>query len=117
MAYSDPQSVVLNGDTFSLPRTGSSGNSGQFSSPDQRYKLIVRHQNGNRRQNVARLEFSGIVPNLLVPSQNQVVSAAVTFTVNAPLNGLASSELRAMAAALVDWLTEVNLGKLVGGEM
>lgn len=118
MAYNDPQSVKdLNGTATSLPRTGSSQTTGEFRSADQVYKLVVAHNRGKRTQHVARVEFADLVANPLVPNQNQVVSAAATFTVNVPLNGLSAAQALALAKSLRDWASDANLLKLVGSEI
>lgn len=118
MAFNDPQSVTVGEETISLPRTGSTGNSGAFTSPDQRYKLAIQHNGGNRRTDVARLEFSDIVQNPLVPATNYAVSAAATLTVNRPLNGFTSEQAEDLANALITWLSSsTNVEKLVGGEI
>lgn len=117
MAYSDPQSVTVDEATISLPRTGSTGNTGTFTSADQRYKLAISHNAGKRRADIARLEFADIVQNPLVPSQNYVVDAAVTLTINRPINGMSAEQAVDLAEALVAWLTVPgNVTKLVGGE-
>lgn len=116
MAYADPQSVVVGANTTSMPRTGQSENSGNFRSPDRRYRLSVAHESGKRERHIARLEFSDVVSNPLVPSQNSAVAAAVTFTINAPLNGMSFDQVGDLSKALVAWLTPANLARLVGGE-
>lgn len=117
LAYSDPQSVTVSGSATSLPRTGSSADSGTFGSADQKFKLLIRHSGGKRRQHVARLEFVDIVNNPLVPSQTMPVSAAVTFTVNRPLTGIDAAQAQAIAKGLTAWLTDANVGKLIGQEI
>lgn len=118
MAYTDPQSVKdLDGTAVSLPRTGSSQTSGEFRSADQVYKLVVAHNRGKRIQHVARIEFADLIGNPLVPSQNQAVGAAATFTVNVPLNGFTAAQALALAKSLRDWSSDANLLKLVGSEI
>lgn len=116
MAFADPQSLTVDEEAVTLPRTGSTGNTGAFTSSDQKYRLAISHNGGNRRTHVARVEYSDIVANPLVPSTNNAISAAATFTVNTPINGLSAEEAVDLAAALVDWLTPTNVAKLVGGE-
>lgn len=116
MAFQDPQTLTVGADSITLPRTGSTGTTGIFRSPDQRHRFVVAHNSGKRVQHVARLEFANIVANPLVPSANQVVSAAVTLTVNLPLNGLDSAGATQLANALIDWATPTNIGKLIGSE-
>lgn len=116
MAYADPQSVQVGGNSTSMPRTGQSENSGNFRSSDRRYRLSIAHENGRRERHIARLEFSDVVSNPLIPSQNSAVAAAVTFTINAPLNGMSVEQVGDLSKALVTWLTPANLAKLVGGE-
>lgn len=117
MAYSDPQALTVSGSAKSLPRTGSSPSTGEFKTADGVYALRVQHnRTQSRATHVARVELRDIVANPLVPSTNQPINAAVTFTVNGPNNGLDSATLVALSKALVGWLTDANLGKLVGSE-
>jgi len=44
----DPQSVTINAVANSLPRVGSSNNSGSFSKDDANVKLEVSHSYGKR---------------------------------------------------------------------
>lgn len=118
MAFSDPQSVTFDGAAKSLPRTGAGATSGLFRSADQKFRLVIAHNTtkGGRVQHVARLELADIVANPLVPSTNSAITAAATFTVNQPSNGLDAETIKDLAAALVAWATEGNLVKLVTGE-
>lgn len=116
MAFADPQSLTVDSESITLPRTGSTGNTGAFTSADQKYKLAITHNGGNRRTHVARVEYSDIVANPLVPATNSAIGAAVTFTVNTPINGLSAEDAVELASALVAWLTPQNVAKLVGGE-
>lgn len=117
MAFSDPLTLSVDGTSLTLPRTGSSPNSGAFTTPDQRYKLLVRHNAGRRVQSVARLEFADVVTNPLISGSFMPASLAATFTVNRPLTGLDAETCIDLSAALVGWLTASNLTKLVGQEI
>lgn len=116
MAFTDPQSLTVGTAPVSLPRTGSSSNSGTFRSSDQKYVLEIRHTVGTRERHNAKFSFADVVGNPLVPSQNIAVSAAVNLTVDHPRNGLTAAAIRDLAEALAGWATEENLGKLIGGE-
>lgn len=117
MAYSDPQSITIGGAANSLPRTGSSASAGEFRTADQRYKLTLAHNRAKRVQHVARVEFSDIVANPLIPTQNTAVGAAVTLTANVPLNGMSTTQVEDLVKGLVAWATPANITRLVGGEI
>lgn len=118
MAYADPQSVKIGTPTISLPRTGSTGNSGAFTAADRQTKLTISHQGGKRIRRIVRLDTNQIVSNPLVPSQNQTVSASAYLVLDQPLNGYSAQELVDVVTGLADWLKVTgNVTKFVGSEI
>lgn len=118
MAYADPQSVTVAGSAKSLPRVGSDSSlDGKFQSADGKYILSVKHTNGSRNRHVVQLKLDDTVANPLVPDQNVVVSTWTHIVIDAPRNGLSSTQITDISNALQVWATPANLTKLVGGEV
>lgn len=116
MALVDPQSVTVDSETKSLPRTGFSPNTGTFTSEDGNISLEVSHQQGSRIRHMVRLSDKRTVGNPLVPDQNLAVSMSSHLVIDMPRNGYTVAEIVDLSAALTAWATPENLTKVVGGQ-
>lgn len=117
MSYADPQSITLAGTAISLPRVGSSENTGVFRSADQKVQLEVSHTTNRRIRRLVRMRDNSIVSSPLVPDQNMVVSSQVYLVLDQPKNGYTSADLIAQVKALAAWLAAgTNAEKFVTGE-
>lgn len=117
--FADPQSVVVNTVTQSLPRTGSSLSSGRFAKDDGTYVLNISHSTGKRNQHKARLDVNKIITDPFASDRNLPISASVFLTLDIPPVGFTNAELVTYLVALADWLkasTNSASAKLVGGE-
>lgn len=117
--FADPQSVTVNAVAVSLPRVGSSLNSGRFQKDDGTYSLTVSHATGKRNQHKVRLDVNKIVTDPFASDRNLPVSASVFLTLDMPPAGFTNAELVTYLVALADWLkasTNSASTKLVGGE-
>lgn len=115
----DPQDIVVNGVTVSMPRTGVNGNSADYRSADQKYKYSISHQYGGKRtRHLVRLDwhdqsanaFGVVVPYSMstylvvdVPADGSIDTANQKYRVDALL-----AELTATSGALIT--------KVLGGE-
>lgn len=119
MAFSDPQSVTVDGTAHSLPRVSSGENSGSFQSNDGTVKLSVSHQYGKRTRRTIRLEHSKIAPDPLISSTNIRHSMTCYMVIDTPQTGYTVTEAKAVADALAAFLTASSgaaTTKLLGGE-
>ncbi len=119
MAFADPQSVTINAVAVSLPRTGSFGNSGQFSSNDGLVKLGVSHNYGKRSRHTIRLDHSKIAPDPLISSQSVKYSMSAYIVLDVPITGYTVTEAKQIADALTAYLTATSgarVTQLLGGE-
>jgi len=117
--FADPQSVTVNSVAQSLPRVGTSLNSGRYSKDDGTYALTVSHSNGKRNQHKVRLDVNKIVTDPFASDRNLPVSASVFLTLDIPPVGFTNAELVTYLVALADWLkasTNSASTKLVGSE-
>lgn len=117
MAFADPQSVTIDSNAVSLPRTGFSQNAGRFTSADAKNSLEISHSvGGSRFRHLVRLTDARTVSNPLVPDQNVAVNMSAHIVIDMPRNGYTTAEIADLAAALTAWATEANLLKVVSGE-
>jgi hypothetical protein len=115
----EPQSVTTDA-AHSLPRTGTSSNSGTFENFTDGYEFSIVHDYSTSRQrHVVWLEQTKIVTDPLFSTQNKQVVARATLTVSAPPSGFTQTQLKELAKGLMSNLTastDANLIKIIGGE-
>lgn len=120
MAFTDPQSITVDGTANSLPRILTGTSTGRFLSPDARIELTVDPRGSkSRRRNVARVYTRRSVADPVVPTAQVTVQSMVSLTIDRPLTGTTDADIEKDAAALVKWLTDgtnANLKKLIAGE-
>lgn len=116
--FADPQSITFNSVAKSLVAIGRGETQSTYKlkSTDAEYLLTLAHQFKARNRVIARLQRTAVVADIISPSDNIVASATVTLTIDFPNNGFSLAEVQDLGTALVDWATEANLLKLVGGE-
>jgi hypothetical protein len=119
VAFADPQSVTISGSAKSLPRIGSSIDSGVFSTDDGNVKLTVSHSTGKRTRRTIRLDHRKVAADPLNAAQNLNYSMSVYMVVDAPLVGYSPADQKAIVDALLGNLeasSAANEVKLIGGE-
>jgi hypothetical protein len=119
MAFSDPQTVTINGNANTLPRVASGINTGGFTTNDGTVGLTVASSLGKRIRRTARLNHSKIAPDPLISSQNIKYSSSFYVVADVPITGYTVSEQTQILLALIGWLqasSGANITKLLGGE-
>jgi len=115
----EPQSVTTDA-AHSLPRVGTSANSGEFRNSTDGYDLVITHEySPSRQRHVVWLEQEKIVTDPLFSTQNKRVIARATLTVSAPQSGFTQTQLKELAKGLIGNLSassDANLIKIIGGE-
>jgi len=115
----DPQSVTINAVAQTLPRVTSGVNSSSYRKDDGTVQLSISHAYGKRTRRTARLDFSKIVADPLVPAQNQKVSMSTYLVIDHPVTGLTNAEIKQVVDGLTAFLTASTGAKvtsIVGGE-
>jgi hypothetical protein len=115
----DPQSVTINAVAQSLPAIARGVNTSSYQKDDGTVKLSISHQFGKRTRRTARLDFSKIVADPLVPAQNQKVTMSSYLVIDHPITGLTNAEIKYVVDALTAYLTASSGAKvtsIVGGE-
>jgi len=92
MALATPQSVTINSVPISLPRTGQSMNSGQFTSNDGLVSEVVSHQNGKRNRHMVRINHSKVAADPFLTSQNAKYSMSAYLVFDVPTVGYTVAE-------------------------
>lgn len=117
--FADPQSVTINAVANSLPRTGSSNDSGNFSKDDGNVKLNVKHTYAGRTRRLARLDFRKVAADPLATGYNKEYSMSTYLVIDVPTVGFSIAEQKQIVDALTLWLTTstgANVTKILGGE-
>jgi hypothetical protein len=119
VAYSDPQSVIINAVSQSLPRTSTGVDRSVYTKDDQTVKLTVQQSAGRRKAHTLRLDFQKTAADPLISAQNIIYSMSVRMVVDRPLTGFTVAEAKQIVDAFAAYLTVssgVNVTKLLGGE-
>lgn len=115
----DPQSVTINAVAQSLPAIVRGVNTSAYQKDDGTVKLSVSHAYGKRTRRTARLDFSKIAADPLVPTQNQKVSMSAYLVIDHPITGLTNLEIKYVADSLIAYLQATSGAKvtsIIGGE-
>jgi len=115
--FGDPISATYNTAVKSLPAISRGPDSSVYRLDDSGviYTLQLGHQYKTRNRFTARLTRDAIVPDPRDDEKNVAESNTVMFTVDTT-NGALPADASLLAQMLVDWLTDANILKLVGGE-
>lgn len=121
MAFSDPQSITIGSDTFSLPRTLQGRSDAAYSSADGTVTLSAGHllTKKGRARRTLRVDHSKITSDPFISSNNTKVSMSNYIVFDVPLVGYSVSEIldvytgfkSAYAAS-----TDAMIHHLLGGE-
>lgn len=116
--FADPQTVTYATVGKDLAAIGRSETQSEYKLNDGGtvYHLQLSHQFKARNRVVARLRRDAYAADPLVPANNLLASATVTFTMDFPNVGYTPAAIQDLGEALVDWLTDANILKLINGE-
>lgn len=116
--FTDPQSVTYATVAKSLPAISRGETSSMYRLDDAGvvYQLSLSHQFKARKRVVARLQRDSYSSDPLIPTNNILASMTATLTVDFPNIGLTSTDAQSLVKALVGWLIDANVLKLVNGE-
>jgi len=115
----DPISVKVAGVATNHPRTGIGSESNVYSVADGSSQIRV---GGSKSRNRDRKYISNTKAKIAadpLTAVNQSVSATVTVSINAPLWGFTTAELKALVLDSLDFLSATsgaNADKILGGE-
>lgn len=120
MAFSDPQTLVHNGNPIVFARTSFGPTAGGFSSPDGVQKLTISNAYGKRVRRQVRIDSTKNAADPLQPATNRPYSMSVYTVFDVPLFGYSATEQLLMVNQLTEWLTAssaANVAKVLNGEI
>lgn len=114
--FSDPQSVTINAVPVSLPRVSVGASDSTYRSADETVQMRISHQaTKGRKRRMVRLDQTVIAADPLT-AENSSQKAGIYLVVDEPTFGFTDAVLDDLVDALVAWLTEANIAKLLGSE-
>jgi hypothetical protein len=120
MALADPQSVTISGTAIPLPRVSSVGQTSTYQSADGLTSMQITHSgNGAKKRHSISLKTKKITPDPFITTVNREVTETWTLSNNSPSVGFTAAELKAVADALLAFLSAssgANITKILGGE-
>lgn len=119
--FVDPQSVTISAVAQTLPRTGVTLTEGVFTKDDGNVGLRVSHSGTKgRKRHLLRLDFRKIAADPFTSGINTEYTMSVYTVIDVPLVGFTIAEQKAVADALVAYLTAstgARITQLLGGEV
>lgn len=119
MAFSDPQSITISGNTISLPRVTTGDGTSLYQSSDGLVKLSASNAYGRRTRRVLRVDHSKITSDPFIPAQNTKVSMSNYIVFDLPPAGYTNAEAFAVyqgLGTLMGASSNLLITKLLGGE-
>jgi hypothetical protein len=116
--FADPQALTYAAVSKSLPAIGRNETQSEYKLNDSGtlYGFILSHQFKTRNRVVARFQRTAASADPLIPTQNILASATASFTLDFPNVGVTPTDAQNLGKALVAWLTDANLLKMINGE-
>jgi hypothetical protein len=118
MALAD-QTVTINSVAVALPRTGSSMNSGQFTSADGLVSELVSHDVGKRTRHLVRINHSKIAADPFQSSINAKYSMSAYVVFDVPAVGYTVAEQKQVIDGFIAQLNASSgalITKVLGNE-
>jgi len=119
MALATPQSVTINSVAISLPRTGQSLNSGEFTSNDGLVSEIASHDKGKRTRHLFRINHNKIAADPFLSTVNAKYSMSTYIVVDVPTVGYTVAEQKQVVDGFIAQLTASSgaiITQLLGNE-
>jgi hypothetical protein len=115
----DPQSVTISATPYSLARTSSGVNLGEFSEAAGSVRERVQHTYGGRTRRLVRLDHRKIAADPLISAQSIEYSMGVYVVFDLPRTGYTVSEAKAIwdgFSAQLAASSGAMITKVLGGE-
>lgn len=114
--FSEPQSVTVNAVANSLPRVEFGARKGTFATSDGAITLSIAHDLRNRNRRTVRLDFAKTAADPLLDGVSRQYTMSTYVVIDHPKVGFTVTEVQKNLEALVDWLSDAQILKVVGGE-
>lgn len=119
MAFADPQSVTINAVAKSLPEFNRGTDRAVYKHATEEVELEIRKDFRNTAiRTQVKLTQMKTGADAINPATNKLYTCDAYLVIRAPRNiGFTATEVAKNVEALVDWLSDANIVKLVGGEI
>jgi hypothetical protein len=118
MAFADPQTFDMDGDTITLNRILDDGLKSIYQTADGKYVFTISHQvTKGRARRMVRIDHQLVIVDPL-STENTLQTLSAYFVLDEPSNpGLTDDEvLLFLWQGLAAWATDANIGKLTGSQ-
>jgi len=115
----DPQSVTISATPYTLARTSSGVNLGEFTTADSTIKERVQHMYGGRTRRLIRIDHKKIAADPLISAQSIEYSMGCYVVFDLPRTGYTAAEAKAIwdgFAAQLAASSGAMVTKVLGGE-
>lgn len=119
MAFADPQSVTINTVAKSLPEFSRAPSVAVYKHATEEIYLEVKKDFRNTAfRTQVRVLQKKIGADALNPATNRQYECDAYLVIRGPTNiGFTATEIAKTTEALVDWLSDANIVRLIGGEI
>jgi len=117
--FADPQSITVGANTYSLARTGSGINTGQFDDATHVVEETISHTYGKRTRRLLRFDFDKIAADTFNPTLNTQSSMGCYIVLDIPTTGFSTTEQSDFVKGLLAYMTASSyaaVAKFIGGE-
>lgn len=114
--FADPQSVTVNAVAKSLVRTDVGNRKALYESTVDGLTLAISHVKGKRNRHTVRLDVAKTAADPLLDGVSRIYSMSAYLTIDVPDVGFSATEQSLNVQALVDWLSDANLVKVLAFE-
>lgn len=112
----DPQSVTVNAVAKSLVKIDSSGRTGTYRTADGEFKLTIKHDEKNRARRTVELSQEIVAADPFLTDVNRTYVQRVYVVLDCPKTGFTSVQQDNLTQALVDYLSDATIDKIIAGE-
>jgi hypothetical protein len=114
--FSDPQSVTVNAVAKSLVKIDATGRTGKYRSADGQFTLTISHDEKNRNRRTVRLTQEIIAADPFLTDVNRTAIQHVYVVQDSPKTGFTAQQIDDLSQALVDYLSDATIDKIIAGE-
>lgn len=116
MAFTDPQSVTIDGVAYSMPRVSSEQTKSLYSEATEALKMTISHQESKgRTRRMCRLDKRVVAADPLT-AVNVYQTLAVYLVIDEPEYGFSIDNIDDVIQGFKTWLATANVTKICGGE-
>jgi len=114
--FAEPQVTTVNAVADDLNRIEFGNRKGVFANPEGTRTLTISHDVRNRARRTVRMDYAKVAADPLLDGVSKRYTMSVYFVIDHPLVGFSIDEIQDNLEALIDWSTDAQILKVIGGE-